>query len=593
MKIKRLYNNLSIARKMIIPYVLITVIVITILTCIISFKSAKTIREISQHNAGQMMQSTYKSMKSQIDDINIMFTTLQANHNIQGALKDTDPSHASYNVSMMNDILSGTDVYRTKTSGICLYAIDHPEYASLSTTAVFSDNVIKNNWFYKEILTGSPIPKWVANDNNYAAKSYITALKLLTDNFTGKPLAIVQIDIDVSQFIAPLQNLQLADTGQIFVCTNSLHILNPYKDNFIAQFSHNNDLYRLTANDGSGTVYTTIGKEKYMIMSYPLSGTDFYLIGALKLSELFTKSIPLRNTVIIISFLLIFITALLIYTISSYISKPIVYLAREMDRYIPDNPPTVLSYHSDDEIKQLYDSFNNMQKKIYRLTHDLSASLQIQKKAELKAIHSQISPHFLYNTLNSISSLARKHNLDDIEYMTSSLATFFTRTLNNGNTFCSIHDELTHITSYANIQNIRFPNKFKINIQIPEDMMPYQIINLTLQPLVENCIVHAFNGKCEQGNIIISGRRLDNDIYIDVSDDGLGENITDIGYLNNRVNEPFDFDNQIDHYGIHSVHNRIQLYYGAGYGLSYSYNEMGGITATVHIPANRREDSIE
>ena len=74
--------------------------------------------EISQHNAGQMMQSTYKSMKSQIDDLNIMFTTLQANHNIQDALKDTDTAHASYNASVIEDILAETDIYSTKTSNI-------------------------------------------------------------------------------------------------------------------------------------------------------------------------------------------------------------------------------------------------------------------------------------------------------------------------------------------------------------------------------------------------------------------------------------------------------------------------------------------
>ena len=152
MKTKRIYNNLSIARKMIIPYVLITVICITVLTLIISFKSAKTVMEISQHNAGQMMQSTYKSMKSQIDDINIMFTTLQANHNIQDALKDTDTAHASYNASVIEDILAETDIYSTKTSNISLYAINHPEYASLSSKIVFSDSVIKNNYFYDEVI---------------------------------------------------------------------------------------------------------------------------------------------------------------------------------------------------------------------------------------------------------------------------------------------------------------------------------------------------------------------------------------------------------------------------------------------------------
>lgn len=591
MKTKRIYNNLSIARKMIIPYVLITVICITVLTCIISFKSAKTIMEISQHNAGQMMQSTYKSMKLQIDDINIMFTTLQANHNIQDALKDTNTAHASYNVSAVEDILAETDIYSTKTSNIRLYAINHPEYSSLSSKIVFSDNVIKNNYFYNEILANGSIPKWIANDNNYSSKSCITAVKLLTDNFTGNPLAIVQIDIDTTQFVAPLQNLHLADTGRIFVCTNSLHLLNPYKDSFIEQFAHSSDLYELIESNKVNTVYTSINNDKYMVMSYPLNGTEFHLVGALKMNELFTKSIPLRNAVIITSILLILITSLLIYYISSHISKPIVYLANEMDRYTLGNTPYMLTYNQNDEIAQLYNSFNNMQERIYNLTHDLAESLQIQKKAELKAIHSQISPHFLYNTLNSISALARKHSLDDIEYMTSSLATFFTRTLNNGNTFCTIRDELAHITSYMNIQNIRFSNKFKIDIKIPMEIMDYQIINLTLQPLVENCIVHAFSGKHGQGNILISGRKSDDDIYIDVADDGLGENITDIRYLNKRVNEPFDFDNQIDHYGIHSVHNRIQLYYGSGYGLSYSYNEMGGITATIHIPANKKEDN--
>lgn len=591
MKTSFLYKNLSIAKKMIIPYILLTVVCITLLAGIVSFISQKTIRDVAYENINQLMQSTHKNMKSQIDDINIMFTSIQANHNIQDALNDYEPSHASYNVSQIEDILFATDIYNTKTSKISLYAINHPEYATLSSKTVFSDNVIKNNYFYDEVITNGSIPKWIANDNNYSTRSYITAVKLITDNFSGKPLAIVQIDIDTIQFVSPTQNLKLANTGQIFICTDTLHLLNPFKDGFINQFSHSEDLYSLIKSKNTDTMYMDIDKEEYIVTSYPLSGTDFHLIGALRVSELSTKSIPLRNAVILISILLIVSTALMIYYIASYITKPIITLADEIDAYSPDSTPNMLIYTSDDEIKQLYDSFNNMQNRIHHLTQDLSKSLQIQKKAELKAIHSQITPHFLYNTLNSISALARKHSLEDIEYMTSSLATFFTRTLNNGNTFCTIQDELTHITSYLNIQNIRFSNKFNVCIDVSEELKNYSIINLTLQPLVENCLVHAFNGKSNSGNIIISGELIKNDIYIHVSDDGLGENVTDVNHLNQYVNEPFNFDDQVEHYGIHSVHNRIQLYFGTDYGLHYSYNDMGGITATIHIPANNENNN--
>lgn len=218
----------------------------------------------------------------------------------------------------------------------------------------------------------------------------------------------MRIDIDTAQFIASLQNLRLADTGQIFVCTEAMHIINPHKDSFIAQFSHNRELYSLIEKNIAGNADTKLDKENYMLFSYPLEGTDFYLIGALKISELYTKALPLRNTAILTAALLILVTMLLIYYVSSYISKPIVMLANEMDRYTPSSEPHILECSRKDEINKLYRSFNDMQRRIYSLTDELSTSLRIQKKAELKAIQAQVSPHFLYNTLNSISSLAQK-----------------------------------------------------------------------------------------------------------------------------------------------------------------------------------------
>ncbi|MBP3360789.1 MAG: histidine kinase [Clostridia bacterium] len=588
MRIKRFYNNMSILHKMIFLYIVIIIICISILTGINSYHSTKVIREIAKSSVSQVMNSTYRSMTAQINNVNYIFTTLQANKMLQNALNDTDTSHVAYNVGIIDNILFETDVYKQKISSIELYALNHPEYLSCNTERVMSDKLIRNTVIYNKILSGGTVPIWIANDNNYASKSSITAMKLLTDSFTEQPIAIIRIDIDTSQFVSLFQNLRLADTGQIFLCTSPLHIINPYDNTLIASFMHNTELNTLISQNCSGTAYTTVNNEDYMLSSYPLENTDFYLVGAARLVEFNTKSSSIRKAAIYTAAAMILIILFLLSYVSAYISRPLINLSKELDNFSPDTVQEV-QYNQNDEIGRLYRSFNNMQERISKLTHELSYSLKIQKKAELKAIQSQISPHFLYNTLNSISALAQKHNINEIEYMTTSLATFFTRTLNGGNTFCTIRDELTHIQSYVNIQNIRFSNKFNIIFNIPDEIMDYSIINLTLQPLVENCIVHAFKNKSGKGNIIISGRREKTDLYIDVSDDGLGANITDVNYLNNYVNRSFNFDEQIEQYGIHNVNHRIKLYYGSEYGLLYSYNENGGITATVHICTEKKE----
>ena len=582
MNIKVKYNSLSILYKMVFLYIVIIITCISILTGIISFNSTNAIRYIAENNAEQLMISTHRSMMTRINDITYMFTSLQANRNLQRALKDTDPQNAVYNVTQIDDILFETDVYGQKISNIKLYALNHPEYDIYSSERVASDKGVKNTSYYNTILENPPVPMWIANDNNYASKSYITALKLLTDSLTDKPLAIIEINIDTTQFVETFQSLHLADTGQMFLCTAGHHIINPYSSEFITRFSHNIDLINLINQNTTDTIYCTINSEDYLLSSYPLSDTGFYLIGAARLSEFTNKALALHRAVIPTIVLMSIIIIFLLYYVSRYITRPVIRLADSMELFSPGTPQ-IISHNQNDEIGRLYYSFNDMQNRITKLTEDLSESLTIQKKAELKAIQSQITPHFLYNTLNSISSLAQKHNIEEIEYMTSSLATFFTRTLNNGNTFCTIRDELVHIQSYVNIQNIRFSNKVKIVINIPDEMLDLPIINLTLQPLVENCIVHAFKNKTGIGTIEITGKQNGKDVYIDVADDGLGANITDIRHLNQYVNKPFGFDEQIDKYGIHNVNHRIKLYYGNKYGLSYSYNKNDGITATVHI----------
>ena len=313
MNVRRIYNNMSILHKMTFLYLITITICISILTGVIAANSTKAIREIAENSADQVMLSTYRSMMSQINDINYILATLQANKNLQTALRDYDPAHCAYNVAVMDDILFKTDIYGKKFSSIELYAINHPEYSLCSSDRVFSDQIIANTSYYTEILSGGTAPKWVANDNNYASKSSITAMKILTDNFTDEPLAIIRIDIDTTQFVNMLQNLRLADTGQLFLCTPPSHIINPYENKFIGDFSHNRDLQQLLLDKKINTVYTTVNSDDYMLTSYPLDDIPFYLVGAVKLDEFKTKALTLRNAAFITAIGLILVLLLLLY----------------------------------------------------------------------------------------------------------------------------------------------------------------------------------------------------------------------------------------------------------------------------------------
>ena len=207
--------------------------------------------------------------------------------------------------------------------------------------------------------------------------------------------------------------------------------------------------------------------------------------------------------------------------------------------------------------------------------------MSVRKRAELKALQAQITPHFLYNTLNSISLLAKKYQADDIRQMIVALSRFFMVSLSNCAEVITIEQELQHINSYIYIQKIRYDNSFEFRIYIDESLMNNLICKLTIQPIVENCLTHAFADTDKVGIITLSIKQSGADIVIRVSDNG--KRRVDIDELNRFVRQEFDLNEPIEKYGIHNINQRIKLYFGEEYGLSYEKNTPQGLTAVVRI----------
>lgn len=211
-----------------------------------------------------------------------------------------------------------------------------------------------------------------------------------------------------------------------------------------------------------------------------------------------------------------------------------------------------------------------------------------QKEAELNSLQNQINPHFLYNTLESIRGAALYHGINDIAAMSKALSLLFRYSISE-RVLVTIKEELQHLENYISIQNFRYENKFELLYSIPPELMNYKVLKLTLQPLIENSIKHGLEMKLGKGAIRIEILVLDNNIKIQISDNGLGIPSKKLEELNKALyNQKFQTGTDGDHsgtgIGVMNVNSRIKLYFGEQYGLKFR-EALIGTTVEITLPA--------
>jgi len=207
-----------------------------------------------------------------------------------------------------------------------------------------------------------------------------------------------------------------------------------------------------------------------------------------------------------------------------------------------------------------------------------------ERRAQLIALQAQINPHFLYNTLDCISWMAVQRDALDVSAMVTMLAKYFRLTLSKGKSTVTVADEIGLARTYLTIQNMRFDNAIRVSINLESDAAEYAIPNLTLQPIVENAVLHGIMKKPEKsGEIAITASVLPDEVRIVVHDDGVGMEQDQLLQLLDQ--------NRNGHYGLRNVSERIKLYFGDAYGFSVASQPGGGTTVTLHL--GKREMSAD
>ena len=274
--------------------------------------------------------------------------------------------------------------------------------------------------------------------------------------------------------------------------------------------------------------------------------------------------------------------ALLLYSlrVSRSITGPIRALTEKAERFGADNFSSLPVDTSIAELKTLDRNFDKMAGRITSLMEKQRQDQQSLHRAELELLQAQINPHFLYNTLDSIAILAESQREEDVVNMVTSLSTFFRNSLNRGEDIISLRAELIQAKSYLEIQQIRYSDILTYSISLPEEIQDVTVPKLILQPLIENALYHGIKNRRGRGVIQITGEKQNDDILLQVRDNGAGMTEEQLQRLQAGV-----YEEHHSGLGLKNVHQRIRLYCGEPYGLTFESKQGIGTTVTVLLPS--------
>ncbi|HWT73182.1 MAG TPA: sensor histidine kinase [Mobilitalea sp.] len=264
------------------------------------------------------------------------------------------------------------------------------------------------------------------------------------------------------------------------------------------------------------------------------------------------------------------------------ITKPIRMLCEKTALVAKGDFTTRTSCENHDELSVLSDSFNDMAMKLEQQVNSIRQEQENLRNMESKLLQAQINPHFLYNTLDTIIWLIEGSKNKEAIDIVVSLSEFFRIAVSKGKDFISIREEEIHIKSYLQIQQSRYSDILDYEINIPEGLYQYQIVKLTLQPLVENSLYHGIKMLRARGKITVTGQRMDEDICFQVIDNGIGMDEEELSSLRKAVELPGS--EQSTGFGLANVNKRIKLNYGNRYGLDVQSKKGEGTVITIKIP---------
>ncbi len=316
--------------------------------------------------------------------------------------------------------------------------------------------------------------------------------------------------------------------------------------------------------------------EQYVISSAGIHDGDWQIFMVTPYKEVNSNAAIMTSTLFVLVTAILFALFIISRTSANIMARPIIALSKRMDSYhgsdSQTDPRKIVRYQNrTDEIGRMYRSYDQLEDRMNRLIQEIYVKNLEKKDAELALLQSQINPHFLYNTLDSINWIALANGQDEISEMITALSdTFRLSLMKNNSSFVEMDQEIQYIQSYLVLQKFRYADRLSYDFDIPDPIPKLYIPRFILQPVVENALKHGIS-KLENGGLLMIRVTVKEDLFLYVINDGSDIDLEKMDSL--LVFDPADSDIlnfKPDGYGVQNIHRRIKIYCGDKYGLSYS-----------------------
>lgn len=388
-------------------------------------------------------------------------------------------------------------------------------------------------------------------------------------------IGTVYLDLDWEDIQNVFAKNVIKDVDNGFVILSNNMIMLSAKENQIDANGGAADLIQRSSGiwvDGNESIVIPYNNKKYLMVGVRNQSTGWYVLGYIPTDTIWKNALYAASSILIWMFIFLGIAVFVAKLFANQMSRPIAMLSGVMSSSVEGKVELFTEEnHWNDEVGELIDNYNRMGRRLNEMIQRVYIYQLNQKQTQLRMLQYQINPHFLYNALNTVSSIARLADVEYIPEIAEGLSNMFRYSI-KGDDFVSIDDELKQVENYLSIMKVRFPEKYEVEMNVQEDLRSYGMLKLVIQPLVENSMHHAFGTMNRKKNVLkisVYESGLDR-ITISVYDDGVGMSEEQVSELNQfllDVKGEQAIVNPNGGIGLRNVNARLKNYYGDDYHL--------------------------
>jgi two-component system sensor histidine kinase YesM len=586
----KFYRNLPIRNKLVLV-LYIQILIPLILIGYLSYKNSEgIIMEKSTAYSRDILNMIQLRLNDYIENLTDISQDLLYDNKIYDVLNTSpnvvDPLRWFENENMVNSHLKMVVISRDEIRAICIYDSKGKTYYAEDNSR---DAKSKGDVPYPEMLKEARLHKgkpfiFLVTEGRRVNDIYVVRQINDRDSFSELGLMVMQVKTEVLDQVyqgltGNLQNILILSSDNKLIAGRDINDPTIFSD--------------VLMNNIKGDKGAKIDSKAGLFVSYlTLKSAEWKVVAYVAIDELYKDAYALRRNIIMLCLVCVLLLSFITTIIALDFVNPINKLVKGMKKVQAGESNVYIQVDREDELGFLNKAFNEMSGEIHHLVNWVYREQLTRKEAELKALQSQINPHFLFNTLEAINWMAQLNNVPEISSTVSDLSDLMEASIGRDDRLISISEEFTYADKYISLQKRRFGDRIELIKNVQEEAAEIKIPRLLIQPLVENAVYHGVERIRGTGIVKLNAFKTEDKVSIEVIDNGAGMNRDELEQLNERLSMDNDTyfkklgEKKSKSIGIENVNRRIKLFYGENYGLVIESEEGNYTKATVTIPCD-------